>query len=83
MLVVDAQNRVQSREVQIGVESSNNVEVLSGLNEGERVIVGNLGSYQPGEVVKPKQGALDRHLRRNGGGITYVRHLRSNIRSSS
>jgi RND family efflux transporter MFP subunit len=58
VLVLDAQNRVQSRRVQIGVESSNNVEVLSGLSEGERVIVGNLGSYQPGEVVKPKPGAF-------------------------
>lgn len=58
VLVLDAQNRVQSREVQVGVESSNNVEILGGLNEGERVIVGNLGSYQPGELVKPKLGAF-------------------------
>jgi RND family efflux transporter MFP subunit len=54
VLVLDAQNRVQTRDVQVGVESSNNVEILGGLNEGERVIVGNLGSYQPGETVKPK-----------------------------
>jgi RND family efflux transporter MFP subunit len=58
VLVVDAQNRVQSREVQLGVQSSNNVEILAGLTEGERVIVGNLGSYQPGEVVRPKASAL-------------------------
>ena len=54
VLVVDAQNRVQSREVEVGVESSNEVEVLAGLTEGERVIVGNLGSYQPGEPIRPK-----------------------------
>jgi RND family efflux transporter MFP subunit len=58
VLVLDAQNRVQSREVQVGVESSNNVEILSGLTEGERVIVGNLSSYQPGELVRPKQAAF-------------------------
>jgi len=58
VLVVDAQNRVQSREVQVGVESSNNVEILSGLTEGEQVIVGNLGSYQPGELVRPKVSAF-------------------------
>ena len=58
VLIVDPHNRVQSREVQVGVESSNNVEILDGLTEGERVIVGNLGSYQPGELVKPKQGAF-------------------------
>jgi RND family efflux transporter MFP subunit len=58
VLVLDAQNRVQSREVQVGVESSNNVEILGGLTEGEKVIVGNLGSYQPGELVRPKASAL-------------------------
>jgi RND family efflux transporter MFP subunit len=57
-LVLDAQNRVQTREVQVGIESSNNVEILTGLTEGERVIVGNLGSYQPGEAVRPKEGAF-------------------------
>src|SRR5271169_2349828 len=30
VLVVDPQNRVQSRKVQVGVESSNNVEILAG-----------------------------------------------------
>ncbi len=54
VLVVDAQDRVQVREVQLGVETPNTVEVLGGLREGERVIVGNLGSYQAGEVVRPK-----------------------------
>ena len=58
VLVVDPQNRVQSREVQLGVESSNSVEILSGLTEGERVIVGNLGSYQPGEIVRPKEAVF-------------------------
>lgn len=54
VLVLDGQNRVQRREVEIGVESSNSVEIVAGLNEGERVIVGNLGSYQPGETATPK-----------------------------
>jgi RND family efflux transporter MFP subunit len=54
VLVLDSQDRVQVRQVELGVESSNRVEVLGGLSEGERVIVGNLGSYQAGEVVKPR-----------------------------
>jgi multidrug efflux pump subunit AcrA (membrane-fusion protein) len=58
VLVVDAENRVQPRTIQTGVEGSNNVEILSGLNDGERVIVGNLGSYQPGELVQAKASAL-------------------------
>jgi RND family efflux transporter MFP subunit len=55
LLVVDGQNRVQTREVQLGVESSKDVEIVAGLKDGEKVIVGNLGSYQPGEVVRPKE----------------------------
>ena len=58
VLVVDAQNRVQLREVQVGVASSNDIEILSGLTAGEKVIVGNLGAYQPGELVHPKNAAL-------------------------
>jgi len=54
VLVVDQQNQVQLREIQTGLEDPNRVEVLSGLNEGERVIVGNFGSFQPGQVVEPK-----------------------------
>ncbi|HEY4900445.1 MAG TPA: efflux RND transporter periplasmic adaptor subunit [Terriglobales bacterium] len=58
VLVVDSQNRVQSRDVQTGVQSSNAVEIVAGLSPGERVIVGKLGSYQPGELVQPKEAAL-------------------------
>jgi hypothetical protein len=29
------------------------VEILTGLTEGERVIVGNLGKYQTGQIVRP------------------------------
>lgn len=54
VLVVDQQNRVQPREIQTGLEDPNRVEVLSGLSDGERVIVGNFGSFQPGQVVEPK-----------------------------
>src|SRR5271165_5921610 len=54
VLVVDQQNRVQQREIQTGLEDPNQVEIVSGLNEGERVSVGNFGSFQPGQVVEPK-----------------------------
>jgi RND family efflux transporter MFP subunit len=59
VLIVDQQNRVQPREIQTGLEDPNRVEVLSGLSEGERVIVGNFGSFQPGQVVEPKVTTFD------------------------
>jgi len=58
VLMLDTANRVESREVQIGVQSSNYLEIVSGLHDGDRVIVGNLGAYHAGEVVRPKEAAL-------------------------
>ena len=54
VFVVDSQNVVSLRPVKLGQESSTQVEVLSGLSEGERVIVGNLGEFTPGQRVLPK-----------------------------
>ena len=54
VLVVNPDGRVEPRDVKLGVESPNRVEILAGLHEGEQVVVGNLGSYQAGEQVKPK-----------------------------
>jgi RND family efflux transporter MFP subunit len=58
VLVVDNQNRVEARELQTGLEDANAVEVLAGLRQGDRVIVGNLGSYQPGQIVDPKLSSI-------------------------
>ena len=54
VLVVDAQNHVQPREIQTGLEDPGRVEVVSGLSEGDRVIVGNFGAFQAGQTVEPK-----------------------------
>ncbi len=40
-----------------GIEGSNDVEILSGLSEGDRVIIGNLVAYREGELVQPKETA--------------------------
>ena len=58
VLALDPNDRVQSREVELGVQGPSRVQILSGLSEGERVLVGNLGSYQAGEKVRPKQAAF-------------------------
>jgi RND family efflux transporter MFP subunit len=59
VLLVDRQNRVQPREIQTGIEDPNRVEVTSGLSEGDRVIVGNFGAFQAGQVVEPKVTTFD------------------------
>ncbi|HUA20884.1 MAG TPA: efflux RND transporter periplasmic adaptor subunit [Bryobacteraceae bacterium] len=52
--VVDPSNRMEKRSVAIGLETPNDVQVRSGLREGDLVAVGDRSSLQPGELVRPK-----------------------------
>ena len=58
VLLLDQHNRIQPRQIETGLEDPRRVEVLSGLHEGDRVIVGNFGSFQAGQVVEPKLAKL-------------------------
>jgi RND family efflux transporter MFP subunit len=53
VLVIDDEDRVQRRNVEVGVQTSTRTEILRGLSEKERVIRGGQANYQIGEVVKP------------------------------
>jgi multidrug efflux pump subunit AcrA (membrane-fusion protein) len=53
VLVVDATNHVAKRNVTLGIETSNRVEITSGLQAGDNVIAAGQTGYQPGEVVSP------------------------------
>jgi len=52
--VVNAQNKVESRHITVGYQGSMRVVVLSGLQEGERVIVGSQNAVTAGETVQTK-----------------------------
>lgn len=54
VLIVDAQGRVEERQVKLGAESSDRIEIVTGLAEKERVVIGNRGEFRPGEQVRPK-----------------------------
>ena len=54
VLIVTPNNRVEKRKVTLGLESSQNVEVRSGLNEGDLVVIAGRSGLQPGEEVRPK-----------------------------
>ncbi len=51
--LLDSGNRVQIRKVALGLEGSQLAEIKSGLDPGDRVILGGQGKYQPGEEVSP------------------------------
>ncbi|HLJ91217.1 MAG TPA: efflux RND transporter periplasmic adaptor subunit [Candidatus Angelobacter sp.] len=58
VLIVNSEDRVEQREITLGIEDPDRVQVLSGLNESDRVIVGNLASFQPGQKVVPKLSTM-------------------------
>jgi len=55
ILVVNSQNVVEERKIKLGLQGKSRVEVLSGVIEGERVIVGNQSQFRNGERVAPKE----------------------------
>ena len=54
VLVVGADNRIQERKVKLGIEGPQKLEILSGLQEGERVVIGSRSQFRDGERVAPK-----------------------------
>ena len=49
--VVDAQNKVINKPIQVGVEQGKDIVVLEGLEAGERVVVNGLQKVRPGQEV--------------------------------
>ncbi|HXX99770.1 MAG TPA: efflux RND transporter periplasmic adaptor subunit [Candidatus Limnocylindrales bacterium] len=58
VLAVSARNIVEIRKVRLGLQGNARVEVLSGLNEGDRVIIGKQSQFRSGEKVAPKEVRL-------------------------
>jgi multidrug efflux pump subunit AcrA (membrane-fusion protein) len=54
VFVVTPNNQIEQRPVQLGMETPNNKKVLSGLQEGDLVVVGNHSEIVNGQKVQPK-----------------------------
>jgi hypothetical protein len=52
--VVNHDNQIEERAVKLGLETPDKYEVLSGLNEGDLVVIGNRSGFQAGQKVEPK-----------------------------
>jgi RND family efflux transporter MFP subunit len=71
VLVLDNQNRVRRRTVVLGIQGSLLAEVRSGVQQNDRVVLGNAARYQDGEQVIPRiepQPAND--VMHEEGGVT-------------
>jgi len=54
VLLVDSNNKIETRSVTLGLQSASDVEITSGLQENESVIFGAQGQFKNGEAVSPK-----------------------------
>jgi RND family efflux transporter MFP subunit len=54
VMVVTPEKRIEVRKVKLGLETAERVEIRSGLQEGDLVVIGNRGGLQPGQQVEPK-----------------------------
>ena len=58
VLVVDANNHVQRKQIKTGIQAPDRVEIVQGLAEHESVIVSGQENYQPGEAVRPQLSTI-------------------------
>lgn len=82
--VVDDTNHIHLRSVQVGIEGSKLAEIESGLQPGERVILGGQEKYQEGEAVSPitTEEPSSETQQETGGTIDLKAEAQSSERSS-
>ena len=54
VLLVNSENRIEKREVKLGIQTATEAEVLSGLNENDAVVFGEQSQFKVGELVAPQ-----------------------------
>ena len=54
VLVVNSSNKVEPRKITLGIQTENEAEVLSGLNDGDQVVISDRSGLRPSETVHPK-----------------------------
>ena len=58
VFVVNQNGELEDRSVQLGLETASDAEVISGLNEGEQVVVSDRSGLKAGEKVHPQAVAV-------------------------
>jgi RND family efflux transporter MFP subunit len=58
VMVITPTSRVEVRKIALGLETANQAEVRSGLNEGDMVVIGSRSALQPGEEVKAQVAVM-------------------------
>ena len=54
VLLVNKNNQIEERPVEVGIETSDSAEIKSGLEAGDLVVIGSKSQLKPGQQVIPK-----------------------------
>jgi len=54
VLIVNSSNRIEQRKVELGIQTANDFEILSGVQEGETAVFGEQNQYRTGMIVRPQ-----------------------------
>jgi RND family efflux transporter MFP subunit len=54
VLALNSRNEVEEKHVKLGMEDSTRIEILSGLQQGDRVVIGNRSQFRTGDRVQPR-----------------------------
>ena len=55
VMIVNAQNRLEMRDVVTGIETPTSVEISAGLSDNDLVVIGSHSQLKPGQRATPKQ----------------------------
>ena len=65
VFVVNRDGEVEDRTVQVGLQTTSDAEILSGLNQGEQVVVSDRSGLKPGQKVHPQAMAVMQYQEQN------------------
>ncbi len=65
VFVVNQDGKIEDRAVQLGLQTASDAEIISGLNEGEQIVVSDRSSLKAGEKVHPQQVAVMQYHEEN------------------
>jgi len=52
--VLDASHKIEVRAIKLGIQTPTDAEVISGLHEGEMVVISDRSGLKPGQEAHPK-----------------------------
>lgn len=52
--LINANNEIEEREIKIGMQTADKIEIIDGLKDGDKILFGSRNSFSIGMVVEPK-----------------------------